>query len=355
MVPAVAIAVVGASVNRQSLVVRTDIASALFTTSKQSLKTMSNEAIPHVIKSLRLAQIPTLLRRAVGLPNVSQHQPLSPETRAYLQEQSRAVRGTPTKPAIFVHGVLPRCGSNFVGNTLALHPNVSAFPRQIYELPLMATADGSVSWYHEFLSRFPRNAEVIASQEPLAWLASGMMRALQAESGEQTMLFKCPSMHNIDLFDCIFPDDILVLVVRDGRDIIESSTRTFYSQLFAKKRRQLTIEWQQATDAALRVKDARKSRTVLWRYEDLVTNAEAMLRDDLPTMDLDPETFPFDELAKLPVFGSSRNDAQGQVDWQPAERQEGFQPVGRWQHWSKRQQDAFMRHAGSTMKKMGYV
>jgi len=298
--------------------------------------------------------LPSLFRRAVGLPSLSQAAPISGERKLFLQRQSRAARGTPIKPAIFVHGVLPRCGSNFVANTLALHPSISAFPRQIYELPLLAMATASISWYHEFLSRFPRNAKVLDPYESLVWLANGMIRALQAEAGSRTILLKCPNMHNIDLFDCIFPEDMLVLVVRDGRDIVESSTRSFSGHLFAKNRRQLTIEWKQATDAALRVKAEREQRTLLWRYEDLVAGGEELLREDLPLLGLDPDEFPYDALSQLPVFGSSTNDAAGQVDWRPAERHENFRPVGRWQHWSKRQLEAFERRAGSTMKTMGY-
>lgn len=310
-------------------------------------------------RSARLAELAPLLRRGLGLaygdPGLAAQAPLTAAQHAHLQAQSRAIRGPVDRPSIFVHGVLPRSGTNFAANLIARHPDVQAFPRDIYELPLLRAAGGMRAWHDEFLAHFPRNAETVHRHEPLSWLAAGMMRALASENPGQALLFKSPHMHHVALFEAIFPDDALVMVLRDGRDVIASSEATFKQRWLAKNVGQMTREWRLATEAAIEIAAAdRSGRCVLWRFEDLVRDPLALLERDLPKLGLDPARFPEDALADFPVFGSSTDPREGERRWQPSARPADFKPIGRWQHWPKRRLDRFMRDAGATLARAGY-
>ena len=316
---------------------------------------MAIETIKHAWRSLRVTDLPLAIRRLFGLAEPGGEayamRPSDDEKTA-ARKAVRAIR-TPAPPSIFVHGVLPRSGTNFAANLLALHPDVAAFPRQMWEMPILPTARASLAWRHEWLARFPENEPLVTRFEPLAWSAAGLMQSLQTDSMDKRMLFKSPHMRHLTLFDSIFPDDTLVMVVRDGRDVIASSQKTFKDRFVTKSFRQLLSEWQMATELAFEL--ANDERKILWRYEDLVADPESALRRDLPRIGLDPSRFPFERLADLPVFGSSSDRRQGSDRWNPVTKQSDFNPVGRGRSLPARQLAAIERHAGSLLAKAGYA
>lgn len=317
---------------------------------------MAGETLAHAWRSMRIADIPLALRRLTGMAELSDSdfalRPDEAETQA-LQEIGRQIRGD-QPPALFVHGVLPRSGTNYAANLLALHPDIHAFPRQMWEIPTLATARASLAWRHEWLARFPENEPIVGRFEPLSWIANGMLRSLQHDSPDKRMLLKSPHMRHVSLFDAIFPNDFLIMVVRDGRDVIASSRGTFKDRLLSKNFRQLANEWRQATGLALDLANENHPRRLLWRFEDLVADPEAVLRRDLPKIQLDPDKFPFDQLKTMPVFGSSTDNRVGNDRWNPVEKQASFNPVGRGQTLPASKLSSFMRTAGAVMAKAGY-
>lgn len=318
---------------------------------------MAGEALNHAWNSLRVRDIPSALKRILGLAEHSDAdfalKPTATELSA-LQAISRKIRGE-MPPAVFVHGVLPRSGTNYAANLLALHPDINAFPRDMWEIPTLATTPASLAWRHEWLARFPENEPIVGRFEPLCWTANGMLRALQTEAPTKHMLCKSPHMRHASLFDAICPDDTLVMVVRDGRDVIASSRGTFKDRLLSKNFRQLTTEWRQATELALELAAAGQPKRLLWRFEDLVADPEAILRRDLPKIGLDPDKFPYAELSQMPVFGSSTDQREGNDRWNPVEKKAAFNPVGRGQTLPQGKLAAFARAAGPTMAKAGYT
>ena len=192
---------------------------------------------------------------AVGLPGARKSDfglELPPGQPARLHAIAPAIRGADAPPAIFVHGVLPRSGTNFLGDTLALHPHVHANPGRLWEFPLLYVAPGAEALQWEFLSMFTPNAEVMGRFDLLAYLASGWLAALQKEAGQRRLLLKSPHVQHLPLFRHIFPDDILILCLRDGRDVIQSSIGTFgrwhpRNKGFAE----IAREWRYATETIL--------------------------------------------------------------------------------------------------------
>lgn len=314
---------------------------------------MAERTIEHAWKSLRLVDLPRTAKRLLGLPedsdfSFSLHP--SPDEHAATVKAARLARGAAAS-AIFVHGILPRSGSNFAANLLAMHPDLHAFPGDLWEVPTLATARASLAWRHEWLARFPENARHVSRFEPLAWTANGMMRCLQDHAPKKRLLLKSPHLKHASLFDCVFPGDKLVIILRDGRDIIASSRATFKDRLVSKGFRQLATEWRQATELAMKLE---AQGHLLWRYEELVADPEGMLRRDLKKLQLDEARFPFRELNNLPVFGSSTDQREGSQRWNPSKKPRNFNPVGRGQSLGARKLRSFANIAGQTMAKAGY-
>jgi protein-tyrosine sulfotransferase len=315
----------------------------------------------HVLRYARWNQCTQLGRRLLGLPvwRAADFAPcLSAADVARLAGVARAIRGADYPPAILLHGVLPRSGTNYLANAIALHPDVAGFPRQMWEFPLLHVAPGAEALQSEFTAMFAANEALLGKHEFLAYLASGWLAALQSEVGARRLLMKSPHVQHIGLFPAIFPRDKLVLCLRDGRDVVASTMRTFGRHLLRKSFRQIVTEWKLATDAALEFAEGNRKHhpnAVVVRYEDGVREPQQLMQGLLGRLELDPARFPFDRLDQLPVIGSSTSDAEGASRWRPVARDASFNPIGRWRSWPRRRMKEFMAIAGDTLARAGYA
>lgn len=317
----------------------------------------------HVAGFARFRQAAQLGRRLVGLPDLTAADflfPVAAEETARLGAIARRVRGDGYRPALFVNGVLPRSGTNYIANALALHPAVAAFPRRMDEFPLLDIAPGARALWHEWLAHYRENAGIVARHELFAWLAAGWLADLQADAPGQHLLFKSPHVRQLALFRAALPEDRLILCLRDGRDVVASTLASFEKRrpLTGRSFRQLVTEWRLATEAVLACSPGgphAHPHTVVVRFEAMVADQAAELRRILPAMGLDPAAYPFDRLAKLPVFGSSIAKPAGTWRWQRVERDASFNPIGRYANWPDHRKRAFDRLAGDTLKRAGYA
>jgi hypothetical protein len=232
---------------------------------------------------------------------------------------------------------LPRSGTNLLSDILALHPDTIQNPGRFWEFPLLRVANGANALQQEFKFMFPANGEIMSPHMVLTLLAQGWMRALRAGSSDARMIIKSPHMHHIGLFDAIFPDEKLFLVIRDGRDVVASSMASFGTfSLTRKGFSTLAHEWTTACEAALATAARLKGQAMLVRYEDLASANPSITNSLLNHAGLDPATYPWDELKRLPVRGSSDLASQGGLDWQQKPKPANFNPIGRWQQWPDR-------------------
>ena len=317
----------------------------------------------HLARFVRVEQVDRLVRRLIGAPDLTPTDflfPLDSGEAARLAAVARRVRGSEHRPAIFVNGVLPRSGTNFIANALALHPAIAAFPRRMYEFPLLDIGPGARALRHEWLAHYPENGSLVREHELFASLASGWLADLQAEAPDRHLLFKSPHVRQLALFRAALPDDRLVICLRDGRDVVASTLASFqeHSRFTRKSFGQLVHEWRLATEAALACAEGGPSahpHTIIVRFEDMVADQAAEIRRVLPALGLDPAVYPFDRLAKLPVFGSSAGKPDGQWRWQRFARDASFEPVGRFASWPEHRKRAFHRLAGDTLRRAGYL
>lgn len=140
-------------------------------------------------------------------------------------------------------------------------------------------------------------------------------------------LTKTPSVRNIDQFFTLFPESHLIILIRDGRSVVESGMRTFDWSF-----EQAVHRWRKAARTVLEFDDREENdgphRIV--RYEDLFRDTVGRLKRLFEFLHLDPSAYDFEAAVDAPVRRSSTyGQNEGDVDWEPVEKEEGFNPLRR--------------------------
>ncbi|WP_282119674.1 sulfotransferase family protein [Ruegeria atlantica] len=309
---------------------------------------------------LRINQVVRMTKRVLGarflndedfMPEISQEQ------GRHLANLARRARGDINTP-ILILGVMPRSGTNFVRDLVSKHPDVAADPGRLYEFPLLHAAGDAAAFTRDFLRYFPRNEEVMGKYDVLAMLAGAWFRELQSQDDRKHILLKCPHVQDLSLARHIFPDAKIILCLRDGRDVVESSLKTFSRfSLTSKNFRQLADEWRLGTEAIMTFDNAGENAnadTMIVRYEDVVADTHGNVRKVLSHVGLFEDRFPWDEIDKMPVRGSSRSKVSNDDRWKPEAKSADFNPVKRWASWSDSKKARFDRLAGSALELAGY-
>ena len=204
---------------------------------------------------------------------------------------------------IFILGIKQRSGTNFFSDLIRLHPDCEA-PALIGEDFLTHHADllvryattASRSW-----ARWVRDEKM----EELLYkcLGDGLISFLALRTGQKRIVTKTPSVRNVEHFFKFFPQAYLLLLVRDGRAVVQSTVKSFNGNFEMAVR-----NWAEASGTALRFLEANKDSNLnflLVRYEDLYNNTEGELRRIFDFVGLDIEKYDFDSAINLPVRGSS--------------------------------------------------
>jgi protein-tyrosine sulfotransferase len=313
------------------------------------------------LRFAHLDDVGRLTRRLLRLPSVTRElffQTIDePEERSKLTSLARDVRGRDGGPVLFLHGVQPRSGTNFVSSLLAQHPDIVADPMGIHELPLLMMLDDIGTLQRRFLMRCRANRAAFDRYDFVSVLANGIVAAAERQSVPgQRLLFRSPHAHMLQLFPVFFPDDLLIVLMRDGRDVITSTQSTWKSGPFGKTFRDLCLEWAYSAEAALDAVDqVGRHRCRLVRYEDAVGDPAGTFKMLCEFAKIEPGKVDPERLTSLPVKGSSEASRVGDhVSWTPIEKPRAFNPIGRWKTWTSRQHRLFWSIAGEMMMRAGY-
>ena len=146
-----------------------------------------------------------------------------------------------------------RCGSNYVGDLLRLHPTIN-FPGPLWEDFLLHEAQlleqyvettAGQFYHHRFTDRKDYHCCVGELKHRIGNALQGF---LMARPGSATRLFtKTPNPRNLRSFYNFFPDSQLVLLVRDGRDMCESAFRSWRGNCKAMSRERWIRQWARNT------------------------------------------------------------------------------------------------------------
>jgi Sulfotransferase family len=170
---------------------------------------------------------------------------------------------------------------------------------------------------------------------------------------ERRVITKTPSVRNLDNFFKLFPSAYLLILVRDGRAVVESRVKTFHESYETSTR-----IWAEGANTILRFVEKSRglhANHLIVRYEDLWNEPERELRRIFAFAALDADNYDFSAATRIPVRGSSVFHGKGkEAHWTPVEKTPDFNPVLRSNHWTRSMHERFNWVAGQQQARLGY-
>ncbi len=255
---------------------------------------------------------------------------------------------------IFIRGILPRSGTNFLHDALLLHPDCAPARAPVWEDHTLIGVRQLKRYVNEVVRSWHdatgRRGELVA--ELSRSLGDGITGFL-AETGNRRLVSKTPYVDHIDEFFTFFPRALLIILVRDGRSVVQSSLDTFGGDFETTARL-----WAAAADEIARFDQQHREAPLAYRivrYEDLYEAPENTLSDLLEFCGLDRDRYDFGAAARLPLRGSSVHRGEGRdVHWHPVQRPPQFDPTARFRDWSPARLRRFDWIAGHQLEHFGY-
>ena len=262
--------------------------------------------------------------------------------------------GSERGPAIMIHGLTARTGTNYIWYLLQLHPGVVGCTqsREFFFLQRSQDALALQKRYDDtdkaIKSPFQAPGDVLAllGGSTLAYLHSF------AEPGKR-LLLKVPNVRYLHYFPTAFANENLLVLMRDGRDVVSSYRESWPHIPFHV----VCSDWADAVRTALdfQATIGRSFGSQVVRYEDAVADPETFVRNVCGPLSLDVSQYPFDKIKEVPVLGSSEVKTGEKWKWEVAQQKpKDFSPVGRWKKWSEEDKATFKRIAGESLVAAGY-
>ena len=280
-----------------------------------------------------------------------------PESSPTALNISRNLRGEDRPPAILLHGVMPRSGTVFVGELIRLHPRIHAYANDLWELPFLELSGEMHVLQRHFFDRFRYNADKMSELDLLTLFGGALMGYLHSfvPPGKRLMM-KVPEAKGLAYFSRVFPHETALLLMRDGRDVVSSSLKTWPRKRFSH----VASEWDRNARLMLEYEAAHHNDSLkpvtlgIFRYEDILAEPDAFIRDLCKRSDLPVDEYPFHAIDSIPSRGSSSTRKRGQVTWQPRDKKPDYSPTGHWRSWTRRDLNRFYKIAGETLNAAGY-
>lgn len=280
-----------------------------------------------------------------------------------------ATRDFDAPPApCFILGIAQRSGTNYLFRLLQRHPDCLA-PGPIWEDFLLHDSELLARYADGVVARWNPDwgvADAVGDADTLLGdLGAGLVRFLgrqaarahasaPAEAPRRVFLTKTPSVRGLEHFPRLFPGARALVLVRDGRAVVESGVRSF-----GWRYEDAMHQW--AVAAARILEFTRRhagpdSPVRLVRYEDLVADEEQALTRIFAFLGLDPGRYDFAAASAMGVTGSSELRGRGvAVHWKEEDKTATFDPLRRHAGWNRRRQARFAWLAGAQMAGLGYA
>jgi hypothetical protein len=254
---------------------------------------------------------------------------------------------------VFILGVSPRSGTNYLYELLTLHPDCVKSRHNgedfiIYNAPK----------YLDFLRSVTGKWAPEWKNDPQVFrkcLESGILSYVSPESASgRYVIMKTPHPNHAERFFEMFSNGYLVLLVRCGQDIAESFSKSF-NYRFDDAVRAFSYGAREIASLTGNDQLMKSGRVTLIRYEDLFTRNRETMSALLDFLKLDPNRFDFDKSENFDVIGSSQHkEKQGKVQWDPVKKNTSFNPLKRYAGWSRWKHYRFNWMAGASSRKFGY-
>ncbi len=261
----------------------------------------------------------------------------------------------------FLLGVMPRSGTNYLANLIECHQDVIA-PGPVWEDFFVSNStrlESFVSYSKKYWNpNWDKEQRLLTGDKLLNCIGDGLLGFLNQQRNEEQsaelLLAKTPTVRNIKNFFKLFPNNKLLILVRDGRSVICSGEKSFKWD-FEKASR----DWSQAIINIKSFIEAHKQfeqQIKLIRYEDIYLNSKDEMKSIIGFLGLDEKQYDWNKAENLGISGSSDTvDENGKVTWaKKVEKNEKFKPLKRYQNWSVFKQKRFAWLAGKEAQYLGY-
>ncbi len=257
-----------------------------------------------------------------------------------------------TEPRLaFVLALNGRSGTNYLINLLKQHPAIAAAAAPFWEDFLLHESHHLQAFVDGVFTHWQRVAGDQASPALKGSLEQdfgiALRRFISRDVKDPVLVLKTPSIRNIANIQRLFPQEKLIILLRDGRDLLASGMTSFGWALESA-----ADAWAKAADELLRFCDQHpKTDRLIVRYEDLVTDVQPVLASIFTHLDIDPDLYDWGNNALTQVVGSSDlKKAGGDLHWTPIDKPTTFKPLGRWHAWSNEQKAQFETRAGAQLR-----
>ena len=278
------------------------------------------------------------------------------EIRPQAIQSAKIIRGEVRGPAVIIHGIMPRAGTVYVGELLRRHPDLYAYPYQLWEMPALQLTGDVIRLQKKFRLAYKMGMDKLGAHDFLPLFGAALMAHMHSVvPPSQRVLTKAPSVQYLDYFTTMFPHEHLLILVRDGRDLVHSTLRTWKKLNFL----QVCLRWNRSAriilDTVAALSASESNGFCLVRYEDALANPAAFIRTICDRFGLDGDRYPYEQLDEIRVIGSSKLENQGEVTWQHLPRPANFKPTGYWREWSSLRKLIFKAAAGKSLVDLGYA
>jgi protein-tyrosine sulfotransferase len=267
-----------------------------------------------------------------------------------------SLTGESQREPIFIHGILPRSGTNYLCDLLLLHPDCGRGRDPVREDLFLDHSDHLVAFARDARNAWDPRWGSFAGDLPerlCESIGEGLVSFLWTDRSRR-LVTKSPSVRHLERFFTFYPRVRLLVLVRDGRSVVYSGMATFGWDFDRGCRL-----WSQAADTIRQFQREEAGRGDRWRlvrYEDLLDDTEGQLRSIFNFLGLDPAAYDFRAAQELPVRGSSTFGRDGRnVHWELVAKDESFAPKERWRTWSAAERERFEWLAGEQMRELGYA
>lgn len=267
-----------------------------------------------------------------------------------------------------------RCGTNWISNTLRAHPACTGSAAPSLGEDWFAFGSKSLVEYVESVARTgygwttpadPWELEKYGASSPEG-LLQARKRELMARLGEslihfarpmrpdaQHIVFKQTLVNGLEHVSMLWPQARAIVLIRDGRDVIESIRRTWEHRAQDDALAEIRV-WR---DAIRRIKVWLQSPPLpllMVKYEQLVAEPERKLRQIFAFLNLETSKDFLADAAKQVHGSSDIRLREGVMDFRARPMSADFNPLERAANWTEQAQQRFVQEAGAELRWLGY-
>jgi hypothetical protein len=254
---------------------------------------------------------------------------------------------------LFILGIAQRSGTNYLREVLTLHPEcarsrhtgedflVQAIPH-LEQFICAASSFWNPSWGND-----PALLKAALARALTSYLTPDGCTATY-------VVTKTPSCTNADKCLEVFDHAYVIIIIRNGQDLVESFIRSFPADFSYAARL-----WAAGAREVLRVRSnqahMRSKRILEVKYEDLYQHHASTMKSIFDFLGVNESHFDYAQSEACAVRGSStyRSGAQ-QLSWAPIPKGADFCPLQRSSEWTRWKHYRFNWIAGKLSKELGY-